>query len=144
MQKGAKSIGIDIVAGRRANMTKPTRGFPPCHYCGGCGAGCDTASFFNSADHLIPFALKTGKLEIRSNAVAARVLVDDKGKARGVQYFDRKTGAEHEVLGKVVDRRRQLRRLDAHPAQLEVDGVSRTASATARTSSAATCASRSA
>ncbi len=30
------------------------------------------------------------------------MLVDDKGKARGVQYFDRKTGAEHEVLGKVV------------------------------------------
>ena len=83
-------------------MTKPTRGFPACHYCGDCGAGCDTASFFNSADHLIPFALKTGKLEIRSNAVVARVLVDDKGKARGVQYFDRKTGAEHEVLGKVV------------------------------------------
>ncbi len=65
LQKGAKSLGIDIVAGRRANMTKPTRGFPPCHYCGGCGAGCDTASFFCSADHLIPFALKTGKLEVR-------------------------------------------------------------------------------
>ena len=30
------------------------------------------------------------------------MLVDDKGKARGVQYFDRKTGAEHQVLGKVV------------------------------------------
>ena len=102
MQKGARSLGIAIVAGRRANMTKPTRGFPPCHYCGNCGAGCDTASFFCSADHLMPFALKTGKLEIRSNAVAARVLVDDKGKARGVQYFDRRTGAEHEVLGKVV------------------------------------------
>ena len=61
LQKGAKSIGIDIVAGRRANMTKATRGFPPCHYCGGCGAGCDTASFFCSADHPIPFAVKTGK-----------------------------------------------------------------------------------
>jgi choline dehydrogenase-like flavoprotein len=102
IQKGAKSLGLDVVAGRRANMTKVTRGFPPCHYCGGCGAGCDTASFFNSADHLLPFALKTGKLEVRSNAVAARILVDDAGKARGVQYFDRKTGAEHEVLAKVV------------------------------------------
>jgi choline dehydrogenase-like flavoprotein len=102
MQKGAASINIPVVAGRRANMTKATRGFPPCHYCGGCGAGCDTASFFCSADHLIPFAQKTGKLEIRSNAVAGRILVDDNGKARGVQYFDRKTGAEHEVLGKVV------------------------------------------
>jgi choline dehydrogenase-like flavoprotein len=36
-------------------------------------------SFFCSADHLLPDAIKTGKLEMRSNAVVARVLVDDKG-----------------------------------------------------------------
>ena len=65
-------------------MTRPTRAsaLPLLRR---CGAGCDTASFFCSADHLIPFALKTGKLEVRPNAVVARVLVDDKGKARGVQ-----------------------------------------------------------
>jgi choline dehydrogenase-like flavoprotein len=102
LQRASGSLGIPIVAGRRANMTRPHRGFPACHYCGNCGAGCDTASFFCSADHLLPFAMETGKLEIRSNAVAARVLVDDRGLAKGVQYFDRKTGAEREVLGKVV------------------------------------------
>lgn len=102
IQKGARTLGIPIVAGRRANMTRPTRGFPACHYCGNCGAGCDTASFFNSADHLLPFALETGKLEIRSNAVVARILVDDKGLANGVQYFDRETGAERQVRGRVI------------------------------------------
>jgi choline dehydrogenase-like flavoprotein len=102
LQKAAASVGIPIVAGRRANLTRAHRGFPACHYCGNCGRGCDTASFFCSADHLLPFALKTGHLEIRSNAVAARVLVDDRGLAKGVQYFDRKTGAERQVLGKVV------------------------------------------
>ena len=34
--------------------------------------------------------------------MAARVLVDDNGLAKGVQYFDRVTGAEQQVLGKVV------------------------------------------
>jgi choline dehydrogenase-like flavoprotein len=102
LQRAAATLGIPMVAGRRANMTRAHRGFPACHYCGNCGAGCDTASFFCSADHLLPFALETGKLEIRSNAVAARVLVDYRGLAKGVQYFDRKTGAEREVLGKVV------------------------------------------
>jgi choline dehydrogenase-like flavoprotein len=102
LQKAAAGLKIPVVAGRRANMTKPTGGYPACHYCGGCGSGCDTGSFFNSADHLLPIALKTGRLEIRSNAVAARILVDDKGLAKGVQYFDRKTGAEREVLAKVV------------------------------------------
>ena len=102
LQRAAASVGIPIVAGRRANMTRAHRGFPACHYCGNCGRGCDTASFFCSADHLLPFALQTGRLEIRANAVAARVLVDDRGLAKGVQYFDRKTGQEREVLGKVV------------------------------------------
>ena len=47
-------------------------------------------------------ALKTGKLELRSNAVVARILVNDKGLAEGVQYFDRQTGREERVYAKVV------------------------------------------
>jgi choline dehydrogenase-like flavoprotein len=97
-----ESTGLPMVHGRRANRTKPLNGFPACHYCGNCGAGCDTGSFFCSADHLLPDALKTGRLEIRSNAVVGRVLVGPDGLATGVQYFDRKTGAEHQVSGKVV------------------------------------------
>ncbi|HSB61541.1 MAG TPA: GMC family oxidoreductase, partial [Vicinamibacteria bacterium] len=102
LQSAAASLGIPVVAGRRAVLTRPHRGFAACHHCGACGRGCDTASFFNSADHLLPFAVQTGRLEIVSNAVAARVLVDDRGLARGVQYFERRTGAEREALGKVV------------------------------------------
>jgi choline dehydrogenase-like flavoprotein len=102
LQKAARTLDIPIVSGRRANRTRVTQGFPPCHYCGNCGAGCDTASFFCSADHLLPFALATGKLEIRSHAVAARILTDDQGLASGVQYFDRQSGAEQQVRGKVV------------------------------------------
>ena len=37
-----------------------------------------------------------------SNAVVARVLVDDNGLANGVQYFDRVTGKEERVYAKVV------------------------------------------
>lgn len=102
IQKGARSLGIPIVAGRRANMTRPTRGFAPCHYCGACGSGCDTASFFCSADHLLPFAMQTGRLEVRSNAVVSRILVDDRGLASGVQYFERQTGTEQQVRGRVI------------------------------------------
>ena len=31
LQKAAGTLGIPVVAGRRANMTRPTRGFPACH-----------------------------------------------------------------------------------------------------------------
>jgi choline dehydrogenase-like flavoprotein len=102
LRKACDKLRIPIVAGRRANFTRPHRGFAPCHYCGACGQGCDTASFFSSADHLIPQALETGNLEIQANAVVARILVDASGRASGVQYFDRKTGAERQVKARVV------------------------------------------
>jgi choline dehydrogenase-like flavoprotein len=102
LKKACGALNLPVVAGRRANRTRPLHGFPACHYCGNCGAGCDTGSFFCSADHLLPDASRTGRLEIRSNAVAGRVLVDESGMAKGVQYFDRVTGEERQVLAKVV------------------------------------------
>jgi len=102
LKKAFESMNIPVVAGRRANKTLPLDGYPACHYCGNCGSGCDVGASFCSADHLLPGALKTGKLELRSNAVAARVLVDANGQAKGVQYFDRVTGQEQQVLAKVV------------------------------------------
>ena len=102
MQKAAKQIGISIVAGRRAVLTRPHNGHAACHYCGACGKGCDVAAFFNSTDYLVEPALKTGRLTIIDNAVAARILVDGKGLANGVQYFDRYSNAEHKVYAKRI------------------------------------------
>lgn len=102
LQKAAKNAGISIVAGRRAVLTKPHNGHPACHYCGACGKGCDVGAFFNSSDFLIEPAFATGKLQVVDNAVVARVLVDDRGLASGVQYFDRQTKEEHRLRARVV------------------------------------------
>lgn len=102
IQKGAARLNIPVVAIRRANLTRDHRGFPACHYCGACHRGCDTASFFNSADHLIPFAEKTGRLKIIPNAVVARIFAGKNGLASEVQYFGRHTGQEHRVKARVV------------------------------------------
>jgi choline dehydrogenase-like flavoprotein len=102
LKRAAQRLGIPIVAGRRAVLTRPHRGFAPCHYCGACGRGCDTASFFNSADHLIPEALNTGRLTVRTNAVVARIFPDSRGRAHEVQYFDRQSGQEERVSARVV------------------------------------------
>lgn len=102
MQRAAASLGISIVNVRRAVNTNSSRGHTPCHYCGACGRGCDVSAFFNSSDYLIDPAFKTGKLTVQDNAVVARVLVGDDGRASGVQYFDRRTGAEHSVRARVV------------------------------------------
>ncbi len=102
MQKAAKNIGISIVSGRRAVLTREHNGHAPCHYCGACGKGCDIGAFFNSSDYLIEPALLTNRLRVLDNAVVARVLVDDKGRANGVQYYDRFTREEHKVFAKRV------------------------------------------
>ncbi len=102
LRKAAKRTGINIVSGRRAVLTKAHNGRAACHFCGACGRGCDISAFFNSTDYLLDPALATGKLEIVDNAVVARVLNDDKGRASGVQYFDRQTGEERTVRARVV------------------------------------------
>jgi choline dehydrogenase-like flavoprotein len=102
LQKAAKNVGISIVSGRRAVLTREHNGRAACHYCGACGRGCDITAFFNSSDYLLEPAFKTQRLRIIDNAVAARILVDESGLASGVQYFDRQTKEEHKVYGKRV------------------------------------------
>jgi choline dehydrogenase-like flavoprotein len=102
IRKAATRIGIPVVDIRRAVLTRRLGKFAACHYCGWCGRGCDTSSFFNAGDYLVTPALETGKLEIRNNAVAARILVDKEGRANGVQYFDRYTKQEHQVRARIV------------------------------------------
>ncbi len=102
MKRAARSIGIGIVPIRRAVLTRDHNGHPKCHFCGACGDGCDVGAFFNASDYLIEPALKTGRLNVLNNAVAARILVDDNGLASGVQYFDRYTKEEHKIYAKRV------------------------------------------
>jgi choline dehydrogenase-like flavoprotein len=102
LQRAAQQANISIVSGRRAVLTKPHNGHPQCHYCGACGRGCDVGAFFNSSDFLMAPAIETGRLKVIDNAVAARVLVDDRGLANGVQFFHRKTREERRVRARIV------------------------------------------
>ena len=102
LSRAAGRLDIPAVPIRRAVLTRPHGGRPACHYCGSCGSGCRTASFFNATDYLLMPALETGRLDIVSGAVAARVLTGDDGRADGVQYFERESGAERVVRARTV------------------------------------------
>jgi choline dehydrogenase-like flavoprotein len=102
LRRAAKGIGVSLVHGRRAVLTQEHNGRAKCHYCGACGRGCDIAAFFNASDYLLEPALETGKVTIIDNALAARVLNDEEGRASGVQYFDRKTKQERQIRGRVI------------------------------------------
>ena len=102
LTRAAESLGIPSVPIRRAVLTLPHNGRSACHYCGSCGSGCRTASYFNATDYLLLPAIETGRLEIVSGAVAARVTTDSEGRASGVQYFERESGAERHVRARTV------------------------------------------
>lgn len=102
LRKATHGLGIPMVPIRRAVLTREHNGRAPCHYCGACGRGCDISAFFNASDYLIEPAIESGRLTVVDNAVVARVLCDENGRANGVQYFDRETKAERQVRARVV------------------------------------------
>ena len=99
---GAERLGVPYLPDRIAQLTVPHGGHPRCHFCGDCGSGCDTGSFFSPPWFTLADAEKTGRLELRTNAIARNVLVDDRGMAKGVAYIDRDTRQEVEVFAKTV------------------------------------------
>ncbi len=96
-------MGRTVTLGRSANITVPTNGRAPCHYCGPCERGCVTHSYFNSYFTTVADAMKSGNCTHIPNAMVYQVLMDQDGKrARGVSYIDRNTHQLHEVRGRVV------------------------------------------
>jgi choline dehydrogenase-like flavoprotein len=52
------------------------------------GFGCETGAKNGTHNTVIPRALHTGNCQLRTRCVAREVLVDDRGRATGVAYFD--------------------------------------------------------
>lgn len=103
LRKAVKAkFGRTVTIGRAAVLTKNHNGRFACHYCGPCEHGCITNSYFSSPLTTIAAAQKTGRLTLQPNSVVAHVLVDEKGKAKGVTYVDQATKETREALGKVV------------------------------------------
>jgi choline dehydrogenase-like flavoprotein len=98
-----EKFGRTVTLARSANLTRPQNGRGPCHYCGPCERGCLTHSYFNSAFTTVPDALKTGNCTLISNAMAHKVLMDEKAnRAAGVLYVDRNTKKTAELHARVV------------------------------------------
>lgn len=102
LKRGADCVGVPYLPDRIAQLTRSHGRHPQCHYCGECGSGCDTGSFFSPTWFTIPDAERTGSLELRTNAIVRHVTVDDRGNANGVAYVDRDSRQEVEVRARTV------------------------------------------
>jgi choline dehydrogenase-like flavoprotein len=95
-------LGLNLISSRKAVLLNGRKGRGACHYCGHCMEVCDVRAIWSSDITVIPDALATGKLTLRTNALAREVLVNQDGLARGVSFIDRTTGKTEEVKAKLV------------------------------------------
>jgi choline dehydrogenase-like flavoprotein len=94
--------GIPVVPAHMAILTRPHGDRPPCFYATDCQRGCAIRANFQSPTVLIPPALATGNLTIRTSAHVYEVTLDARGRASGVRFIDTKTGAAHHVEARSV------------------------------------------
>jgi choline dehydrogenase-like flavoprotein len=95
--------GRRLTIGRAAILTRPHLGRAACHYCGPCWHGCSTGSYFSTQSSTLPAARATGRLEVRTHAVVARVLHDPaRRRATGVEVIDAHTRERREFRARLV------------------------------------------
>lgn len=82
-----ETLGYSPFPGPSAIASEDYNGRSACTYCGYCtGHGCWNDSKSSTLVSTIPEAEATGNLEIRPNCRVFRVLVDEDGRASGVEY----------------------------------------------------------
>lgn len=97
-----KGLGWPSTHRRLAQLTRAHNNRPPCHYCGNCVNGCDVGAMFSTISTTLPVALKTGKLEVRTDCVVAEVRMNREHRASGVTYIERFSKKTVEVNAKYV------------------------------------------
>lgn len=102
LKEKSDAMGRRLTIGRTAVLTRPHQGRPACHWCGPCGRGCRTGSFFSTPASTLPVAEDTGLLTLRSNAVVRHITTNDEGLADGVFFYDKQTKVSEEVKAKIV------------------------------------------
>jgi len=102
LKLASEKLKIPCIPSRLAILTRPLNGRPACHYCAECGRSCGVNANFNSPGvHIMP-ALKTGNLEVRTNAMVREVILRADGLAQGVSYVDKNSRKDVEVRAKIV------------------------------------------
>ena len=102
-KKAGASLGIPVIPSRLSILTKPIndeRG--ACFYCGQCNRSCKVYGDFSSSSVLVNPALKTGNLDIITQAMAREVITNADGLATGVSYVNKRDMMEYQVSGRVV------------------------------------------
>ncbi len=102
IDKACKSLGWHSIPTARGIISREYQGRAPCVYCALCGSyGCEHDAKSGTNASVIPKALATGKVDLRTRCMAKEITVDAKGLARSVIYLDA-DGVEHEQKARFI------------------------------------------
>lgn len=102
IKAGAEKLGAKVIHVRKATNLKHGVARAACHFCGNCMVGCDVAAKYNSLNHQMTPALKTGKLTMQDNSIVYDLAVSSEAKVKEIRYFNRETRAEGVAKGRAV------------------------------------------
>ena len=77
-----REAGLQLIPTRKALQVGRGGLRVPCHYCGRCMLGCDVGAIFTTPNTLLPAALATNRLTLRTNTLVRKLLVEDEGLVR--------------------------------------------------------------
>jgi len=90
MEAGAKRVGYkDVHTGRMAINSEPRDGRAACRQLGFCFQGCRMGAKWSTLYVDVPQAIATDRCELRTQAQAARITHNAKGRVDGVEYHDK-------------------------------------------------------
>lgn len=89
LERGARALGYTAYPAPVAILSQFHNGRPGCIHCGFClGFGCEVNAKSSSMITMIPAALESGNLELRTGCTVSRVETDDAGRASEVVYWE--------------------------------------------------------
>jgi choline dehydrogenase-like flavoprotein len=90
MERGARKLGWHPWPAPMAIASQPYRGRSGCLACGFCyGFGCEARAKSSTLVAMVPYALATGRCEIRPLSYVRKVESGPSGRVTGVRYFDK-------------------------------------------------------
>lgn len=90
LEKGAKKLGLHPFSIPMLRNSAPYHGRAACMRCRWCvGFACEVDAKNGTQNTVLPVALATGNVELRVECSAKEVMVDERGRATGVAYYDR-------------------------------------------------------
>ncbi|MCW3462347.1 GMC family oxidoreductase [Chitinophaga nivalis] len=103
VKRAGERLGIPVIPSRLSILTRSVnKDRSPCFYCSQCSRGCTVYGDFSSSSVLIKPAMKSGHVDLYTNAMVREVLTDNSGKATGVAYVDKTDMQEYSVNASIV------------------------------------------